>query len=167
MKIFCLILYFLIPLVITKHEKKEDSDLINLDNDRYDEFYYSRKIRKTMNKLGLGHEKLIDKEDFKKVFMITTEQSLNDFNFYLYKKNEKENYIKNLFEQVYYKLFKNEPDDIDISDALKKYDPNKILNAAEEIINQLGYPDLVEKITNEVIEEDNNKKMNEDINNDL
>ena len=167
MKIFCLILYFLIPLVITKHEKKEDSDLINLDNDRYDEFYYSRKIRKTMNKLGLGNEKLIDKEDFKKVFMVTTEQSLNDFNFYLYKKTEKENYIKNLFEQVYYKLFKNEPDDIDVSDALKKYEPNKILNAAEEIINKLGYPDLVEKITNEVIEEDNKKKMNEDINNDL
>ena len=153
--------------MITKHEKKEDSDLRNIDKDRYDEFYYSRKIRKTMNKLGLGHEKLIDKEDFKKVFMISTEQSLNDFNFYLYKKTEKENYIKNLFEQVYYKLFENEPDDIDINDALKKYDPNKILNAAEEIINQLGYPDLVKKITNEVIEEDNKKKMNEDINNDL
>ena len=166
MKIFCL-LYFLINLVITKHEKKEDSDLRNIDKDRYDEFYYSRKIRKTMNKLGLGHEKLIDKEDFKKVFMVTTEQSLNDFNFYLYKKTEKENYIKNLFEQVYYKLFKNEQDDIDISDALKKYDPNKILNAADEIINKLGYPDLVEKITNEVIEEDFKKKINEDINNDL
>ena len=166
MKIFCL-LNILIPLVITKHEKKEDSDLRNIDKDRYDEFYYSRKIRKTMNKLGLGHEKLIDKEDFKKVFMITTEQSLNDFNFYLYKKTEKENYIKNLFEQVYYKLFEKEPDDIDISDALKNYEPNKILKAVEEIINQLGYPDLVEKITNEVIEEDNKKNINEDINNDL
>ena len=166
MKIFCL-LYFLINLVITKHEKKEDSDLRNIDKDRYDEFYYSRKIRKTMNKLGLGHEKLIDKEDFKKVFMVTTEQSLNDFNFYLYKKTEKENYMKNLLEQIYYKLYENESDDIDLSDALKKFEPNKILNAAEEIMDKLGYPDLVEKITNEVIEEDNKKKSNEDINNDL
>ena len=166
MKIFCL-LYFLIHLVITKHEKKEDSDLRNIDKDRYDEFYYSRKIRKTMNKLGLGHEKLIDKEDFKKVFMVTTEQSLNDFNFYLYKKTEKENYMKNLLEQIYYKLYENEPDDIDLSDALKKFEPNKILNAAEEIMDKLGYPDLVEKITNEVIDEDNKKKNKEDINNDL
>ena len=166
MKIFCL-LYFLINLVITKHEKKEDSDLRNIDKDRYDEFYYSRKIRKTMNKLGLGHEKLIDKEDFKKVFMVTTEQSINDFNFYLYKKTEKENYMKNLLEQIYYKLYENEPDDIDLSDALKKFEPNKILNAAEEIMDKLGYPDLVEKITNEVIDEDNKKKNKEDINNDL
>ena len=166
MKIFCL-LYFLINLVITKHEKKEDSDLRNIDKDRYDEFYYSRKIRKTMNKLGLGHEKLIDKEDFKKVFMITTEQSLNDFNFYLYKKTEKENYMKNLLEQIYYKLYENESDDIDLSDALKKFEPNKILNAAEEIMDKLGYPDLVEKIANEVIDEDDKKKNNEDINNDL
>ena len=166
MKIFCL-LYFLINLVITKHEKKEDSDLRNIDKDRYDEFYYSRKIRKTMNKLGLGHEKLIDKEDFKKVFMVTTEQSLNDFNFYLYKKTEKENYMKNLLEQIYYKLYENEPDDIDLSDALKKFEPNKILNAAEEIMDKLGYQDLVEKITNEVIDEDNKKKNKEDINNDL
>ena len=166
MKIFCLT-YFLINLVITKHEKKEDSDLRNIDKDRYDEFYYSRKIRKTMNKLGLGHEKLIDKEDFKKVFMVTTEQSLNDFNFYLYKKTEKENYMKNLLEQIYYKLYENESDDIDLSDALKKFEPNKILNAAEEIMDKLGYPDLVEKITNEVIDEDNKKKNKEDINNDL
>ena len=166
MKIFCL-LYFLINLVITKHEKKEDSDLRNIDKDRYDEFYYSRKIRKTMNKLGLGHEKLIDKEDFKKVFMITTEQSLNDFNFYLYKKTEKENYMKNLLEQIYYKLYENESDDIDLSDALKKFEPNKILNAAEEIMDKLGYQDLVEKIANEVIDEDDKKKNNEDINNDL
>ena len=166
MKIFCL-LYFLINLVITKHEKKEDSDLRNIDKDRYDEFYYSRKIRKTMNKLGLGHEKLIDKEDFKKVFMVTTEQSLNDFNFYLYKKTEKENYMKNLLEQIYYKLYENESDDIDLSDALKKFEPNKILNAAEEIMDKLGYPDLVEKITNEVIDEDDKKKNKEDINNDL
>ena len=166
MKIFCL-LYFLIHLVITKHEKKEDSDLRNIDKDRYDEFYYSRKIRKTMNKLGLGHEKLIDKEDFKKVFMVTTEQSLNDFNFYLYKKTEKENYMKNLLEQIYYKLYENEPDDIDLSDALKKFEPNKILNAAEEIMDKLGYQDLVEKIANEVIEKDDKKKNNEDINNDL
>ena len=166
MKIFCL-LYFLINLVITKHEKKEDSDLRNIDKDRYDEFYYSRKIRKTMNKFGLGHEKLIDKEDFKKVFMVTTEQSLNDFNFYLYKKTEKENYMKNLLEQIYYKLYENESDDIDLSDALKKFEPNKILNAAEEIMDKLGYPDLVEKITNEVIDEDNKKKNKEDINNDL
>ena len=166
MKIFCL-LYFLINLVITKHEKKEDSDLRNIDKDRYDEFYYSRKIRKTMNKLGLGHEKLIDKEDFKKVFMVTAEQSLNDFNFYLYKKTEKENYMKNLLEQIYYKLYENEPDDIDLSVALKKFEPNKILNAAEEIMDKLGYQDLVEKITNEVIDEDNKKKNKEDINNDL
>ena len=166
MKIFCL-LYFLINLVITKHEKKEDSDLRNIDKDRYDEFYYSRKIRKTMNKLGLGNEKLIDKEDFKKVFMVTSEQSLNDFNFYLYKKTEKENYMKNLLEQIYYKLYENEPDDIDLSDALKKFEPNKILNAAEEIMDKLGYQDLVEKITNEVIEKDDKKKNNEDINNDL
>ena len=165
MKIFSLILFILIHIILPANKKKDDKDINNINKNRYDEYYYSRQIRKIMNKLGFGHESFIDKEDFKKVFKNAVEQNLFDFNFNLNNKNEKEDYENNLLNQIYNKLTEKEKDDIALSDALKIYEPNKILNAAEEIMTKLGYPDLVEKITNEVIEKDN--KDDKGINTDL
>ena len=47
-----------------------------------------------------------------------------------------------------------------MKEALNLYEPNKILKSAEDIMKQLGYGDLLDKITYEVIEGDinNNKK---------
>ena len=170
MKFFPLILYILICIINSNKSNKEDSDLKSRDKNKYDEFYYSRKMKKEINKLGFSKNKLIDKEDFKKVFINSMEKSLEDFNYYSHKIKEKEDNMNNLLNQVYYKLFEKEKDEINMEKALKKCDPNKILNAAEDLMTKLGYPNLVEEITNEVLEEDNKdniKKNNKDYNNDL
>ena len=168
MTIFSLILFFLIHSIISTNKKEENLDSNNIEKNRYDEHYYSRQMKKVINKLGFGHERSIKKENFKKVFTNIFEQNLNDFNFYLSKKNEKEDYENNLLNQIYFKLTQKENDDIEMGDIFKIYEPNKILNAAEEILTKLGYPNLVEKITNEVLEEDNKEKINDkEINSDL
>ena len=88
------------------------------------------------------------------------DNSLKGLNFQIFKKFEKEKYMDNLLEQIFYKLSEKENDDIDMKEALNLYEPNKILKSAEDIMKQLGYGDLLDKITYEVIEGDinNNKK---------
>ena len=170
MKFFPLILYILICIINSNNSNKEDLDFKSREKNKYDELYYSRKMKKEINKLGFNKNKLIDKEDFKKVFINSMEKSLEDFNYYSHKIKEKEDNMNNLLNQVYYKLFEKEKDELNMEKALKKCDPNKILNAAEDIMTKLGYPNLVEEITNEVLEEDNKdniKKNNKDYNNDL
>ena len=93
--------------------------------------------------------------------MSSIDQSLKGLNFHIVKKFEKEKYMDNLLEQIFYKLSEKEKDDMDMKDALNLYEPNKILNAAEEIMEKLGYGDLIEKITKEVIKDDNVKNSNE------
>ena len=92
--------------------------------------------------------------------MISIDNSLKGLNFHIFKKSEKEKYMDNLLEQIFYKLSEKENDDIDMKEALNLYEPNKILKSAEDIMKQLGYGDLLDKITYEVIEGDinNNKK---------
>ena len=170
MKFFPLILYILIHLIITKKNQQDDSSLKRKEKDKYDELYYSRKMKRVIDKLGFSKNKLIDKEDFKKVFMNTIEKNLEDFNFHLLRKYHKEDNINNLLNQIYYKLVEKEKDELILEDAIKKYDPNKILKATDDIMSQLGYPNLVEEITNEVLDEenkDNIKKNNGDYNYDL
>ena len=170
MKFFPLILYILIHLIISKKNQQDDSSLKRKEKDKYDELYYSRKMKRVIDKLGFSKNKLIDKEDFKKVFMNTIEKNLEDFNFHLLRKYHKEDNINNLLNQIYYKLVEKEKDELILEDAIKKYDPNKILKATDDIMNQLGYPNLVEEITNEVLDEenkDNIKKNNGDYNYDL
>ena len=172
MKFFPLILYILIHLIITKKNQQDDSSLKRKEKDKYDELYYSRKMKRVIDKLGFSKNKLIDKEDFKKVFMNTIEKNLEDFNFHLPRKYQKEDNINNLLNQIYYKLVEKEIDELILEDAIKKYDPNRILKATDDIMSQLGYPNLVEEITNEVLEEENkdnnnNDKNNEDYNYDL
>ena len=53
-------------------------------------------------------------------------------------------------------------DDIPMQEAIGLYEPNKILSAANEVLTKLGQPDLVEKITNEVLESENPKKIKKD-----
>ena len=170
MKFFPLISYILIHLIITKKNQQDDSSLKRKEKDKYDELYYSRKMKRVIDKLGFSKNKLIDKEDFKKVFMNTIEKNLEDFNFHLPRKYQKEDNMNNLLNQIYYKLVEKEKDELILEDAIKKYDPNKILKATDDIMSQLGYPNLVEEITNEVLDEenkDNFKKNNEDYNYDL
>jgi len=172
MKFFPLILYILIHLIITKKNQQDDSSLKRKEKDKYDELYYSRKMKRVIDKLGFSKNKVIDKEDFKKVFMNTIEKNLEDFNFHLPRKYQKEDNINNLLNQIYYKLVEKEIDELILEDAIKKYDPNRILKATDDIMSQLGYPNLVEEITNEVLEEENkdnnnNDKNNEDYNYDL
>ena len=107
----------------------------------------------------MDKKKLIEKYEYKNVFITTIDQSLRGLNFYLNKKNEKEKYMNNLLGQIFYKLVEKEKDDIEINEAIKIYEPNKILNAADEVMKKLGYGDLVEKITNEVINEEKDNKL--------
>ena len=128
---------------------------------------YSNAIRETLNKLGFNNKKLIDKEDFKFVFINTLEQNLKEFNLDFLEKIEKEDYIKNLLSQIYDKLVEKEKDELIIEDALKLYEPNKILKATEEIMNKIGYNNLIEDITNKVLEDEKTEKKEDNINKDL
>ena len=178
MKKLSLIIFILIHEITIQKGINEELNINNIKSNNNDN-YYSEKIKRTTRKLGLENKKTIEKEDYKKAFMTTIEQSLNDFNFHLFKKPEKENYMNNLLSQIYNNLVENEKDDIDINEAFKLYEPNKILKSAEEIMTKMGYPDLVEQITKEVVgeEQDNkeknnkkikkNKKDKNDINSDL
>ena len=126
---------------------------------------YSNAIKETLNKLGFNNKKLIDKEDFKFVFINTLEQNLKEFNLDFLEKIEKEDYIKNLLSQIYDKLVEKEKDELILEDALKLYEPNKILKATEEIMNNIGYTNLIEDITNKVLEDEKTDKKENNINN--
>ena len=126
---------------------------------------YSNAIKETLNKLGFNNKKLIDKEDFKFVFINTLEQNLKEFNLDFLEKIEKEDYIKNLLSQIYDKLVEKEKDELILEDALKLYEPNKILKATEEIMNKIGYNNLIEDITNKVLEDEKTDKKENNINN--
>ena len=163
MKKISLIIFILFHEISIQKEINEESYLNDIKSNNND-YYYSEKIKKITHKLGLENKnkKMIDKDDYKKAFITTIEQSLNDFNFHLFKKPDKDNYIDNLFGQIFYNLVENEKDDIDINEAFKLYEPNRILKSAEEIMTKIGYPDLVEQITQEVLDEkqNNKKKIN-------
>ena len=153
-KLLSLILFILIQKL----------SLENLDYEEryytYDDNYYSEKIKKILHKSGLDKKKTIEKDEYANAFMISIDNSLKGLNFHIFKKSEKEKYMDNLLEQIFYKLSEKENDDIDMKEALNLYEPNKILKSAEDIMKQLGYGDLIDKITYEVIEGDinNNKK---------
>ena len=106
-----------------------------IDDDRY----YSERIKRTINKSGLARKNMIDKEELRRAFTKTIEQTLLDFNFQLFRKDEKNNYMYNLLDQIFYKLVENEKDDIKLEDAYKLYDANKILKATEEVMKEIGH----------------------------
>ena len=154
-KLLSLLIFILIHELTLQNLNFEDKYHV------YDDNYYSEKIKKILSKSGLDKKKLIEKDDYKNAFLSSIDQSLKGLNFHIVKKFEKEKYMDNLLEQIFYKLSEKEKDDMDMKDALNLYEPNKILNAAEEIMEKLGYGDLIEKITKEVIKDDNVKNSNE------
>ena len=154
-KLLSLLIFILIHELTLQNSNFEDKYHV------YDDNYYSEKIKKILSKSGLDKKKLIEKDDYKNAFLSSIDQSLKGLNFHIVKKFEKEKYMDNLLEQIFYKLSEKEKDDMDMKDALNLYEPNKILNAAEEIMEKLGYGDLIEKITKEVIKDDNVKNSNE------
>ena len=149
-KLLSLLIFILIHELTLQNSNFEDKYHV------YDDNYYSEKIKKILSKSGLDKKKLIEKDDYKNAFLSSIDQSLKGLNFHIVKKFEKEKYMDNLLEQIFYKLSEKEKDDMDMKDALNLYEPNKILNAAEEIMEKLGFGDLMEKITKEVIKDDNN-----------
>ena len=149
-KLLSLLIFILIHELTLQNSNFEDKYHV------YDDNYYSEKIKKILSKSGLDKKKLIEKDDYKNAFLSSIDQSLKGLNFHIVKKFEKEKYMDNLLEQIFYKLSEKEKDDMDMKDALNLYEPNKILNAAEEIMEKLGYGDLIDKITKEVIKDDNN-----------
>ena len=151
-KLLSLLIFILIHELTLQNSNFEDKYHV------YDDNYYSEKIKKILSKSGLDKKKLIEKDDYKNAFLSSIDQSLKGLNFHIVKKFEKEKYMDNLLEQIFYKLSEKEKDDMDMKDALNLYEPNKILNAAEEIMEKLGFGDLMEKITKEVIKDDNNVK---------
>ena len=155
-KLLSLLIFILIHELTLQNSNFEDKYHV------YDDNYYSEKIKKILSKSGLDKKKLIEKDDYKNAFLSSIDQSLKGLNFHIVKKFEKEKYMDNLLEQIFYKLSEKEKDDMDMNEAINLYEPNKILNAAEDILEKLGYGDLIDKITYEVIEGDKNKKNEKD-----
>ena len=115
-------------------------------------------MKRVIDKLGFSKNKLIDKEEYKNVYLDAFYMNLLEFKFQLYKKDNEGNNMKNLLTHAFYDLVKKEKDDMDLNEAMNLYEPNKILNSVENVLTKLGYPDLVEKVTNEVLEEENKDK---------
>ena len=165
---YILIISFLFTNIISKKRKIEDE---YNDRDRYpddniperdmsrDDRYYQDKIKKFIYKYGFGKQPSIDKDDYKKAYMMAFRQNFDDYtNEKMSRRDYDSEYMKNFIEQIYYKLMEGVDDEIPMDEALGLYEPTKILNAANEVLTGLGYPNLVEQITNEVVEGDKKSK---------
>ncbi len=165
MKIYQIVILLFFFLTIESKRRDENDDY---DRERYrhpeydtgrDDRYYSDRIKKFINKYGFGKQPSIDKDDYKKAFMMAFRQNFDD---YTNEKNSRRDYdseyTKNFVEQIYYKLMEGVDDEIPMEQAIGLYEPTKILNAANEVLTQLGQPNLLEEITNEVLESENPKK---------
>ena len=183
MKTILLLFLILIHEITSINKLKQEFDSMRIRKGIDDDRYYSERIKRTINKSGLARKNMIDKEELRRAFTKTIEQTLLDFNFQLFRKDEKNNYMYNLLDQIFYKLVENEKDDIKLEDAYKLYDANKILKATEEVMKEIGHRDMIERITHDVInldedDDDNDnkgkrknpkhrKKRKDDINADL
>ena len=124
-----------------------------------DDRYYQDRIRKFINKYGSYKQPSIDKDDYKKAFMMAFRQNFDDFTNEMNSRRDYDSeYMKNFVEQIYYKLMEGVDDEIPMEQAIGLYEPTKILDAANEVLTKLGQPNLVEEITREVVEADNPKK---------
>ena len=144
---------FLSLLIIINSARKVDDEM--KESNSRDEYIYSQRIQKFINKQGYYKKKSIDKEGYQKAFFSAFKQNLNDYRA-LNRGKEKDDkfYTENLLLQVYNELMQGQGDEIPMNDAFELYDSNKILEAADKYITSLGYPDLVRDITREVLEDD-------------
>ena len=163
-----LLLLFLFSNITSKRKHDDEYN----DRDRYenehqpeyrdlgrDDRYYSDKIKKFIYKYGFGKQPSIDKDDYKKAFMMAFRQNFDDFtNEKMSRRDYDSEYMKNFVEQIYYKLMEGVDDEIPMDEAIGLYEPTKILNATNKVLTKMGYPNLLEEITKEVIEADKPKK---------
>ena len=126
---------------------------------RRDEYYYSNKIKKLINKYGFGKQPSIDRDDYKKAFMNSFRLNFDDFTSETNARRDYDrSYMENFIEQIFYKLMEGVDDEIPMDQALGLYEPSKILHAANEVVTKLGHPNLVEEIVNEVVNPKKDKK---------
>ena len=165
MKFYQILIISFLFICITSRRRDDDYDR-DRERDPHpdyysgrDDRYYQERIRKFINKYGYGKQPSIDKDDYKKAFMMAFRQNFDDFtNERNIRRDYDSEYTKNLVEQIYYKLMEGVDDEIPMDQAIGLYEPTKILNAANEVLTKLGQPNLVEEITREVIDADNPKK---------
>ena len=161
-----IILTFLFVCITSRRRDDDDRDRDRERDYHHPEYdsgrddrYYQDRIRKFINKYGNGKQPSIDKDDYKKAFMMAFRQNFDDFtNEKNIRRDYDSEYTKNFVEQIYYKLMEGVDDEIPMDQAIGLYEPSKILNAANEVLTKLGQPNLVEEITREVLEADNPKK---------
>ena len=165
MKFYQILIISFLFICITSRRRDDDYDR-DRERDPHldyysgrDDRYYQERIRKFINKYGYGKQPSIDKDDYKKAFMMAFRQNFDDFtNERNIRRDYDSEYTKNFVEQIYYKLMEGVDDEIPMDQAIGLYEPTKILNAANEVLTKLGQPNLVEEITREVIDADNPKK---------
>ena len=166
MKYFKIIFLLFLINNIKSRRRNEDEEP---DSDRHephpeydsgrDDHYYSGRIRKFIYKYGFGKQPSIDRDDYKKAFMMAFRQNFDDFTSETMSRRDFDSeYMKNFIEQIFYKLMEGVDDEIPMDQAIGLYEPTKILNAANEVLTQLGQPNLVEEIVKEVVEPKKEKK---------
>ena len=174
MKYYRIILLLFLIININSRRRNDEIDRDrdrDRDSDRYrdehrpeydsgrDDYYYSKRITKFIHKYGFGKQPSIDKDDYKKAFMMAFRQNFDDFTSETMSRRDYDSeYMKNFIEQIYYKLMEGVDDEIPMDQAIGLYEPTKILNAANEVLTKLGQPNLVEEITREVVEPKKEKK---------
>ena len=167
MKIYQILLLSFLFVCITSRRRDEDDHDRDRDRDMHrpeynpgrDDRYYSDRIKKFINKYGFGKQPSIDKDDYKKAFMMALRQNFDDFtNERNSRRDYDSGYMENFVEQIYYKLMEGVDDEIPMDQAIGLYEPSKILNAANELLTKLGQPNLVEEITKEVLDSEKPKK---------
>ena len=150
MKFYQILIISFLFICITSRRRDDDYDR-DRERDPHpdyysgrDDRYYQERIRKFINKYGYGKQPSIDKDDYKKAFMMAFRQNFDDFtNERNIRRDYDSEYTKNLVEQIYYKLMEGVDDEIPMDQAIGLYEPTKILNAANEVLNKLGQPNLV------------------------
>ena len=164
MNIYQILIFLFVFISIAS--KRRDEDEYDKERHRIPEYdssrddrYYQDRIRKFINKYGFGKQPSIDRDDYKKAFMMAFRQNFDDFTS---ERNSRRDYdsefTKNFVEQIFYKLMEGVDDEIPMEQAIGLYEPTKILNATNEVLKQLGQPNLLEEITNEILEGEKPKK---------
>ena len=110
-----------------------------------------KKIKEYIKKLGIGESKTISKAEFKKIFGLLLEDSLNMALNEDSKKEPKKgkndaNIIQGFSDQIFNKLTKDAGERIEVDKIMSYFEPEKILNAMRDILSVFGLEKVVDDL---------------------
>ena len=110
-----------------------------------------KKINEYIKQLGIGESKTISKTEFKKIFGLLLEDSLNMALSEDSKKKQKKGkddakIIQGFADQIFNKLTKDVGERIEVDKILSYFEPEKILNVLRDILSAFGLEKVVDDL---------------------